>query len=197
VLGVGLGVPQEIEFGVFGEPIDDHVRAERLDEGLEVLRGLWSGERFSFAGRHLTVDGATFLPRPLQTPRIPVWVAVVWPNRRPLQRAAQWDGMAPIRVGERGIEPVTPDDVREMLAVVHKQREPDEPFDVVVWVLSSTTASATDYEAEGVTWMIESAHGEPGWVDDIRGVIDAGPGRPGRPPAGPGRPERPPAGPPR
>jgi alkanesulfonate monooxygenase SsuD/methylene tetrahydromethanopterin reductase-like flavin-dependent oxidoreductase (luciferase family) len=180
VLGVGLGVPPEAEFGAFGEPTDDRVRAERLDEGLEVLRGLWSGERFSFAGRHLRVDGATFLPPPVQTPRIPVWVAVTWPNRRPLLRAARWDGVAPLRIGEHGVEPVTPDDVREILAIVRRQHEPDEPFDVLVWTLPGTVAGAEDYEAEGVTWIIESASGEPGWLEDIRGVIDAGP------PAGPG-----------
>jgi len=175
VLGVGLGVPPENEFGVFGEPADDRVRAERLDEGLEVLRGLWSGEPFSFSGRHLKVDGATFLPRPIQTPRIPVWVAVTWPHRRPLRRAARWDGVAPIRVGERGLEPVTPDDVREMLAIVRELRETDEPFDVLMWVLSGTTASAAEYEAAGVTWIVESASGEAGWLDDVRGVIDDGP----------------------
>jgi alkanesulfonate monooxygenase SsuD/methylene tetrahydromethanopterin reductase-like flavin-dependent oxidoreductase (luciferase family) len=185
VLGVGLGEPPDAEFGAFGEPTDGRVRAELLDEGLEVLFGLWSGERFSFKGRHLTVDGATFLPTPLQSPRIPVWVAVVWPNRGPLRRAAQCDGMAPIRLGPRGVEPVTPDDVREMLAVVREQRETDAPFDVAVWVVSDTTAGAADYEAVGVTWLIESASGAPGWLDDIRGVIDAGPGRPGSPPAGP------------
>jgi alkanesulfonate monooxygenase SsuD/methylene tetrahydromethanopterin reductase-like flavin-dependent oxidoreductase (luciferase family) len=177
VLGVGLGFPPQAEFGAFGEPTDDRVRAERLDEGIEVLQGLWSGERFSFAGRHLTVDGVTFLPRPLQTPRIPVWVAVVWPNHRPLRRAAQWDGVAPIRVGERGVEPVTPDDVREMLAVVHKQRDTDEPFDVIVWIVPGTTAGAAEYGAEGVTWMIDSASGEQDWLADVRGVIEAGPGR--------------------
>jgi alkanesulfonate monooxygenase SsuD/methylene tetrahydromethanopterin reductase-like flavin-dependent oxidoreductase (luciferase family) len=177
VLGVGLGVPPENEFGAFGEPTDDRARAERLDEGLEVLQGLWSGEPFSFAGRHLRVDGATFLPRPLQTPRIPVWVAVTWPNRRPLRRAARWDGVAPIRVGERGLEPVTPDDVREIVAIVRELRETDERFDVLMWVVSGTTASASDSEAAGVTWIIESASGEPDWLDDVRGVIDAGPGR--------------------
>ena len=175
VLGVGLGVPPENEFGVFGEPADDRVRAERLDEGLEVLRGLWSGEPFSFSGRHLRVDGARFLPRPIQTPRIPVWVAVTWPHRRPLRRAARWDGVAPIRVGERGLEPVTPDDVREMLAIVRELRDTDEPFDVLMWVISATTASTSEYEAAGVTWIIESASGEAGWLDDVRGVIDDGP----------------------
>ena len=175
VLGVGLGVPPENEFGVFGEPADDRVRAERLDEGLEVLRGLWSGEPFSFSGRHLRVDGARFLPRPIQTPRIPVWVAVTWPHRRPLRRAARWDGVAPIRVGERGLEPVTPDDVREMLAIVRELRDTDEPFDVLMWVISGTTASTSEYEAAGVTWIIESASGEAGWLDDVRGVIDDGP----------------------
>ena len=83
--------------------------------------------------------------------------------------------MAPIRVGERGLEPVTPDDVREMLAIVRELRDTDEPFDVLMWVISGTTASTSEYEAAGVTWIIESASGEAGWLDDVRGVIDDGP----------------------
>jgi hypothetical protein len=54
-----------------------------LDDGLTRLTELWSGE---------------FEPRPVQTPRIPIWVAGRWPHRRPVSRAAPWDGMFPIEL---------------------------------------------------------------------------------------------------
>jgi hypothetical protein len=34
----------------------------------------------------------------VQEPRIPVWVAARWPNRRPVRRAARWDGLFPIEL---------------------------------------------------------------------------------------------------
>ena len=58
VLGVGLGEPPEDEYGSFGEPTDPVVRAAMLDEGLEVLTRLWSGETVSFQGRHYRADPA-------------------------------------------------------------------------------------------------------------------------------------------
>src|SRR5450755_566714 len=69
------------------------VRAEKLDEGLAILVGLWSGEVFSHHGRYYTVDETVFRPRPLQRPRIPIWVAGRWPARPPFRRAARWDGV--------------------------------------------------------------------------------------------------------
>ena len=79
ILGVGIGTPPE-EFARFGEQVDPRIRAEMLDEGLEVLTGLWSGEPFSFQGRHYRVEEATLLPRPVQQPRIPIWVGGTWPR---------------------------------------------------------------------------------------------------------------------
>jgi len=95
VFGVSLGSLGQEEFEAFGEDPDPRVRAERLDEGLEIVSGLWSGEPFSFRGRHYRVDQTVFRPTPVQAPRIPVWVAGQWPNRRPFRRAARWDGVFP------------------------------------------------------------------------------------------------------
>ena len=81
VLGVGLGEPPTDEFGSFGEPTDAVVRAAMLDEGLEVLTRLWSGETVSFQGRHYRVEEVAFQPTPVQRPRIPIWVAGAWPRR--------------------------------------------------------------------------------------------------------------------
>ena len=90
LLGVGLGYgpSADPEFAGLGEDSDPVVRAAKLDEGLEVLTGLWSGKPFSHAGQYYQVQETTFLPTPVQTPRIPIWVGGFWPNRRPMRRAA-------------------------------------------------------------------------------------------------------------
>jgi alkanesulfonate monooxygenase SsuD/methylene tetrahydromethanopterin reductase-like flavin-dependent oxidoreductase (luciferase family) len=93
MLGVGLGEPVDVEFGAFGETSDLKVRAEMLDEALAILDGLWGGEEFSFSGAHYQLAPMTFLPRPVQQPRIPIIVAGYWPHRGPIRRAARWDGM--------------------------------------------------------------------------------------------------------
>ena len=80
-LGVGLGSARNGEFGPFGEIDDPRERAKLLDAGLEELVRYWAGE---------------FQPVPVQQPRIPVWVAGEWPNRRPVRRALRWDGLYPI-----------------------------------------------------------------------------------------------------
>ena len=93
ILGVGIGEPADVELEAFGEEVDLKVRAEMLDEALEIITGLWSGEEFSFTGRHYRLGPMRFLPRPIQRPRIPIIVAGYWPNRGPIRRAARWDGM--------------------------------------------------------------------------------------------------------
>jgi alkanesulfonate monooxygenase SsuD/methylene tetrahydromethanopterin reductase-like flavin-dependent oxidoreductase (luciferase family) len=62
VLGAGLGAPRHDEFEAFGEEADDRRRAARLDEGLEVLAGLLSGEPFSHRGEFHSLDEMRFLP---------------------------------------------------------------------------------------------------------------------------------------
>src|SRR5215218_8071647 len=94
VLGVGIGGDWFGDYSTFGEPAGDREHGEMLDEALAVITGLWTGEAFSYSGRHYTVKEAHFVPRPVQQPRIPIWVAGVWPNKKPFRRAALWDGVA-------------------------------------------------------------------------------------------------------
>src|SRR5215203_146437 len=82
VLPVGLGALDDGGFSKVGEPTDRKVRAQLLDESLEILTGLWSGEPFSYAGEHYRLEEMTFLPPPVQKPRIPVWVVGAWPSRK-------------------------------------------------------------------------------------------------------------------
>ena len=157
ILGVGLGDPVQWDFGFFGEKTDATIRAARLDEGLEILAGLWSGERFSFHGEHYTIEEVVFKPRPLQEPRIPIWVGGWWPHKRPLRRAARWDGACT----GRWEAPLTPGDWREIAAYIAVHRTGDGPFDLVHAGHTSGTDRAADaalvapYADAGVTWWIE------------------------------------------
>ena len=99
ILGVGLGDPSQWDYGFFGEETDAKVRAEKLDESLEIITGLWSGKPFSYQGKHFQMQEVLFLPPPVQQPRIPIWVGGWWPNKPPMRRAARWDGAVPIREG--------------------------------------------------------------------------------------------------
>ena len=162
VLGVGIGSSggKDVEWASFGEELDLRTRAAMLDEGLEVLTGLWSGERFDYKGEHYQVEGARFLPPPVQKPRIPIWVAGYWPNRKPFRRAAKWDGVFPLfrAGGESG------DDVKALRECVQyvKDQRGNEDFDVV-HLASPTPGNRPEqaremvepYAEAGATWWLE------------------------------------------
>ncbi len=152
-LGVGLGYPPEAEFGRFGEDTDSRVRADKLDEGLEILAGLWSGERFDFEGTHYRVSDARFDP-PYQGARVPIWCGGWWPNRRPFRRAARWDGVMPELVG--GATP-SPRDVREIRDYVAAHRDSSEHFDIAIngYTDGCEDPRTAEYEQAGVTWWLE------------------------------------------
>ncbi|MFL5732671.1 MAG: LLM class flavin-dependent oxidoreductase [Chloroflexia bacterium] len=183
ILGVGLGFPPGLEYGDFGEETADKVRAEKLDEGLEVLTGLWSseGEPFRYDGRHYKISNAIMLPRPLQQPRIPVWVAGFWPgSKAPFRRAARWDGVVPILPGETPPEQ-GPDLVREMLAYIQQHRQSQSPFDLVV--TGQTVGDGTEedtrlvraYAEAGATWWLEDVSHWRGSPSVVRERIRKGP----------------------
>jgi alkanesulfonate monooxygenase SsuD/methylene tetrahydromethanopterin reductase-like flavin-dependent oxidoreductase (luciferase family) len=135
VFGTGLGGPIDDEYGSFGEPTDPVVLAERLDEGLDLLARYWTGEQVDHAGRHFTVHDVALLPPTVQQPRPPVWVGGYWPHRRPMRRAARWDGAVPLFTSARHGEIPPVDEVRELVAYLREQRPADragEPFEVVL-----------------------------------------------------------------
>jgi probable F420-dependent oxidoreductase len=179
ILGVGIGTPPE-EFARFDEEPDPQIRAEMLDEGLEVLAGLWSGEPFSFQGRHYRVEEATLLPRPVQQPHIPIWVGGTWPRKPSFRRAARWDGVVPGSLHGN----LTLDEIREMVSFIRSQRPSEAPIDVMVGgdapfdTPERARAILAEYTAAGVTWWIEGIEEWRGDVDAMATFIQGGP--PGR-----------------
>jgi alkanesulfonate monooxygenase SsuD/methylene tetrahydromethanopterin reductase-like flavin-dependent oxidoreductase (luciferase family) len=135
IFGAGLGGPIEDEYGSFGEPTDPVVLAERLDEGLDLLRRFWSGEQVNHDGKHFQVRDVTLLPASIQRPHPPVWIGGYWPHRRPMRRAARWDGAAPMFVDARHGHVPPVDQVRDLVAYIHRHRSDerrDRPFDIVL-----------------------------------------------------------------
>jgi alkanesulfonate monooxygenase SsuD/methylene tetrahydromethanopterin reductase-like flavin-dependent oxidoreductase (luciferase family) len=150
-LGVGLGSERNGELEPFGEVVDARERARLLDEGLEKLAGLWSGR---------------FEPQPLQRPRIPIWVGAQWPNRRPVTRAARWDGLFPIRLPG-------PDALAELAAEVRELRGGEmDGFDLVAEI--SPGADAGPWEQAGATWVLTTFDSQPREAE-VRAAIEAGP----------------------
>ena len=174
VLPVGLGAIDDAAFGNVGEPTDARTRAERLDESLAILDGLWSGEAFSFEGRHYRFGPMTFRPTPVQRPRIPIWVAATVSSERSMARAFRHDGILPQTSDPAAIRAIAGQAARD-----RPTGSTGDPFAIVV----EGTADPTDRAAldrvvalaeAGATWWVESDW-EGATVDSLRRRIRAGP----------------------
>lgn len=151
VFGAGLGSDRSGEFSRFGEVADARARATLLDDGLAQLEAFWDGE---------------FEPRPLQRPRIPVWLASRWPNRRPLRRAARWDGLFPIDLPG-------PEALAELVAEVNELRaDPATPFDFAAE--NPPGADLEPWVEAGATWCLTGFDSQPA-REHVSAVIEAGP----------------------
>ena len=150
-LGVGLGSDEfGSEYSITGEELDERRRAAMLDEALEILVAAWSGEPVQHRGEHFTVDGMRFLPRPVQRPGVPIWVAGFYGKPRPLRRAARHQGFIPVNLEHA-------DQLAEIVAALAARRRDAgavgvEGFDVVA-VLQPGSDPAP-YAAAGATWWL-------------------------------------------
>ncbi len=184
ILAVGAGDVGDKGFTHFGEEMDAKKRARLLDESLEVLQGLWSGKPFSHDGEHYSIKEVTFLPVPVQTPRIPIWVAGVWPRKGPMTRAARWDGVNPVTLADSGgLGQITPVQLQDLKVFMDEHRTSNAPFDIVVSgpvfdASSDEQAKATirAYADAGATWCLASVWPEKD-LDGLRASIQQGPPR--------------------
>lgn len=191
ILSVGLGAV-DTGFAEFGEVTDRRLRAELLDEGLEILTGLWRGQPFRYDGKHYKVRPTTFMtpPPPVQQPRIPIWVVGAWPRPKSMARVLHYDGLLPMVFDADG-KPAqaAPDDIRAMHAYVQANRPAANdglPFDIVVEGVTpggdreAAAAHVRPWAEAGATWWIEalwSANDAGDASDPIRNRIRQGPPR--------------------
>lgn len=162
VLGVGLG-GEARDYTAFGEIFDHKLLAEKLDEALDMITGLWSGEAFTYHGKYYTVEDVTFLPKPIQQPRIPIWVG--GESTGALKRVSRYDGWV---IGgpapSASFKGFSLEQVSRAVQKIRNYRNTNEPFDLVYMMdfpeedqlLEETVQKA---ESVGVTWMLEGIYG--------------------------------------
>lgn len=164
ILSVGLGAV-DTGFKEFGEVTDRKTRAELMDEGLDILTGLWRGQPFHYQGKHYQVQEVHFYPPPppVQKPRIPIWVVGAWPRMKSMQRVLKYDGLIPSKVKEDGsIGQAGPEDIRQMKAFIDKERAETTPFDIVVEGKTpgndpeKAASIILPWAEAGATWWLEA-----------------------------------------
>ncbi len=164
ILGVGLGAT-DTGWAEFGEPTDRKLRAELLDEGLEILTGLWKGQPFAHAGKHYHVRPMNFMPPPppVQQPRIPIWVVGAWPREKSMRRALKYDGLLPNVLDEKGEHrTLSVEDVRQMRQYADAHLQGERPYEIVVEGATpaddrqAAAEQALAWEQAGATWWIEA-----------------------------------------
>ena len=167
-LGVGLGSERfGNELTMTGEELDDRRRAGMLDESLEILAAAWSGDTVHHRGEHYTVGGMRFLPRPVQRPGVPIWVAGYYGSAMPLRRAARYQGFFPANLQH-------PDQLAEIVAAIatlRRQAGTDitDPYDIVADIEPGD--DPTPYAAAGATWWLVGFPPDTVTIDLVRGVI--------------------------
>jgi alkanesulfonate monooxygenase SsuD/methylene tetrahydromethanopterin reductase-like flavin-dependent oxidoreductase (luciferase family) len=174
VLPVGLGALDDAAFGNVGEPTAAKVRAELLDESLEILEGLWSGEPFAYAGKHYRFGPMTFRPTPVQRPRIPIWVVGAWPSNKSMRRTLRYDGLI--------AQTDSPELLADIVDTLDRLRTPDDrdrPFEIIAQGRTSLDPGnrrrAVDaFASSGATWWID-ADWEAATIESLRARIQPGP----------------------
>jgi alkanesulfonate monooxygenase SsuD/methylene tetrahydromethanopterin reductase-like flavin-dependent oxidoreductase (luciferase family) len=168
VLGVGIASDHFAgELSRTGEQLDDRLRGQMLDESLQILEAAWSGEPVHHRGEHYTVDGIQFLPRPVQRPGVPVWVAGFPGNVKPMRRAARYDGFFPANLEH-------PDQLSEVVATIADLRHDDAaPYDIAVGL--PVGVDPVPFAAAGATWWMPEFAPEAVSVDAVRTVLRDGP----------------------
>ncbi len=166
-LGLGAGAVW-MGWQAFPDEVTDvKSRAEMLDETIDILTLLYRREPFDYDGKHYhlkltSLDVMYYPPKPVQQPRIPLWCVGIWNRDRSMQRALKCDGVI-VETRNAANQPVdvTPADVRGIKAFVSANRDPSNPFDIV---LNGNVSSLDRHQLQdklqplseaGATWWIE------------------------------------------
>jgi alkanesulfonate monooxygenase SsuD/methylene tetrahydromethanopterin reductase-like flavin-dependent oxidoreductase (luciferase family) len=175
---LGTGLPDT------GEETDKRLRAERLDEGIDLARKLWEG-RLSYHGRYYDIEcDRDDLVRAVQpvAERIPVWVVGVWPRPKSMRRVLRCDGLIPQwdLDGREG----TPADAAQARAWL-AERGAGADLDMVAEGETpagdpgAASAMLTPWARAGCTWWLETRWelqtGTPESMALVRDRLAAGP----------------------
>jgi len=175
IMGAGAGYLKS-EFFALGVNFDE--RNDLLEEAFDVMGLHWSGDAFSYEGRHFSAKNVMARPAPTQNP-IPVWMG--GNSNAALRRAAKYAtgwmpmmGSAEVAQTARTQAIVTPEDLAERLAYL-KEQAGDEKYASMDLVISYNGNNLTDFDKNieehrdnfgrladmGATWVVVSRDWAP------------------------------------
>jgi alkanesulfonate monooxygenase SsuD/methylene tetrahydromethanopterin reductase-like flavin-dependent oxidoreductase (luciferase family) len=170
VLGIGVGAVDDA-LPSTGEETGLRERAALMDEGIDLIRTLWSGSG-SFTGAHYSFQapGGQISDdlRPVQE-RIPIWVVAVWPRLKTMRRALRCDGIIP------GHEPSV-GAVREMRGWLAAEGAAPDILTEGETPLSGGAEVVAPWAEAGCTWWLETRW-QPKSEHELRDRVAAGPPR--------------------
>jgi alkanesulfonate monooxygenase SsuD/methylene tetrahydromethanopterin reductase-like flavin-dependent oxidoreductase (luciferase family) len=167
ILAIGLGAPDD-RWWIFEDDPGRRERAERMDEALELMQGLWSGEPFAYEGTHYRARPADRMipPPPVQRPRPPIWVFGAWPRPKSMRRAARLDGWLPAHMPKgEGDREMTPEVLRAGVEWLRERRAAEglgmDGYDVVAEGTTPPDPQAAGaivrpWLDAGATWWIDA-----------------------------------------
>ena len=188
ILAVGLGAIDS-GFAAFGEETDRKIRAELLDEWLEILTELWKGKPITYSGKHYRITPTPFraAPPPAQPAGIPIWVVGAWPREKSMRRVVKYDGLLPGVFEPDGSQrSPTPAELMEIAAYIRTHRTKDGPFDIVMEGETpgddpeAAWAAVRPWIGTGVTWWLEGMWSQtdaPDGLSMVRRRLEPGPPR--------------------
>ena len=186
ILSLGMGIWYYGYQSFLDETTDKRERAELMDEGLDILTQLYQGEPFKHEGQHYHIDLTQthpqyYPPKPVQQPRIPIWMVGVWPKMKSMRRVLRCDGLIPEKQPAEG-QPseITPQEMAEMKAYVDANRALPTSFDMVMQgptLMGMSAAQAQDYlcpyEEAGANWWMDAPYDKE--REDILKYLRQGP----------------------
>ena len=163
ILSVGLGA-LNTGFKEFGEVTSRVKRIGLVDEGIDILTGLWKGPPFTYEGKHYTILETSFPStiKPVQKPRIPIWMVGAWPRKKSMRRVLKCDGLLPTKMVGRKHVKVEPEDIREIKSWILENRTLKTPFDIIIEGKTPVKErenwhdTVSPYHEAGATWWIEA-----------------------------------------
>lgn len=179
-LGVGLGAV-DTGFAEFGEVIDRKQRAELMDEGLDILTGLWAGQPFSYEGKHYQIQSFDRIKPepPVQQPRIPIWVSGAFGYPKSMERVLRYDGVFPLVRSDDGWRMPDQSELRDLRQLLDQGAVDGQHIDIVIEGQTPADNAAAGEQVgplaeAGATWWIEEFWTEPD-IEKVKARVAAGP----------------------
>ena len=153
IFGVAPGYVSS-EFSAHNIPREE--RISRFEESLDFMTAAWSGQKFSFNGKHFDVSNALLTPPPIQLPSPPIWYGVSAPSslRRAVKRRA-----VQIMSPRHGIKELKEHyKVYDTAAAEVGWQPPDRPIIRQVFI-ANTKARAEELAAPAVDYLYRELYG--------------------------------------